>query len=242
MDDPFTRSLQAEKAFWKGLTEFGHFSRQAWESQLARDDLSFEFFEGKVVCEVGCGPFGMIYHAPGGRRIGIDPLIDYYRELGLLDTQRTAGMTLINSGGESINDLGDSIADIVICYNVLDHVRRPQCVLKEIRRILRPEGTLYLNCHVISRLLIPCRSALRHLDAAHPHHFSAAQLRRLVRDGGFAIGREKVYRMRPSVRSIKAVAGRIAMFHYAALATAENADDSPENAATTNGTSPVKKV
>jgi SAM-dependent methyltransferase len=225
MSDCVVKSLEAEKEFWRERADYGHFNRSEWERQLARDDLDFSFFEDKVVCEVGCGPFGMIYFLKARHRIGVDPLIPYYRELGLLSDNRTEGMTLIAGDGEALKEIEDDSIDVVICYNVLDHVRKPGDVLEEIRRILKGDGTLYLNCHAISNLLVPARLLLKSLDKAHPHHFSVEDLRSLVCENGFDVTKEKVYRMKTSVKSLKALAGRVAMFHYSVLAKASVQSD-----------------
>ena len=211
-------SLKAEEAFWANPNNYKHFSRSYWEKELKRDELDFSFFQDKLVCEIGCGPFGMIYFANAKRKIGVDPLISYYQELGLLTNDRVGDMTLIPSGAESLPQIQDDSVDIVICYNVLDHVHKPENVLLEISRILKKGGIFYLNCHVVGSLLIPVRKMLKFVDPPHPHHFSTKDLRFLLDKTSFDVSREKVYRMTPSLTSLKALAGRLAMFHYSVLA------------------------
>ena len=54
-------SLRAEKKFWSDPKNYYHFTKKYWEWELERDNLSFSLFKDKIVCEIGCGPFGMIY-------------------------------------------------------------------------------------------------------------------------------------------------------------------------------------
>ncbi len=211
-------SLKAEEAFWANPNNYRHFSHSYWERELKRDGLDFSFFQDKLVCEIGCGPFGMIYFADAKGKIGVDPLIPYYQELELLSNDRVGDMTLIPSGAESLPQIQDDSVDVVICYNVLDHVQRPGNVLSEISRILKNGGIFYLNCHVVGSLLIPVRKMLKFVDPPHPHHFSTKDLRFLLDKMSFDVLREKVYRMTPSLTSLKALAGRLAMFHYSVLA------------------------
>jgi len=214
----FVKSLKAEESFWANPNNYKHFSRSYWEKELARDDLDFSFFQDKLVCEIGCGPFGMIYFANTKRKIGVDPLIPYYNELGLLPNDKVKDMTLIPTGAENLAQIQNNSIDIVICYNVLDHVQKPENVLLETNRILNKGGTLYLNCHVVGNLLIPVRRILKYVDSPHPHHFSIKDLRFLLSKTSFNVMRETLYRMTPSLSSLKALAGRLTMFHYSVLA------------------------
>lgn len=136
--------------------------------------------------EVGCGPFGAIFYLPPCRRkIGIDPLAGRF----VLETDRfalpTAGdVYLLRAMGEHL-PLRDRCADLVVCYNVLDHVMIPEAVLDEIHRILGPEGQLWLMSHTFPAALCPFLG----FDKPHPHHWSNAQLLDLVRSRGFRIDR-----------------------------------------------------
>jgi len=210
--------LKAEKDFWANPNNYKHFSRSYWEKELKRVDLDFSFFHDKSVCEIGCGPFGMIYFANAKRKIGVDPLIPYYQKLGLLPKHKVQDMTLIPTGAENLTQMQSHSIDIVICYNVLDHVKKPENVLLETNRILKNSGTLYLNCHTVGNLLIPVRRMLKYVDPPHPYHFSTKDLRFLLVKTGFGVMKEKVYRMTPPLTSLKALAGKLAMLHYSVLA------------------------
>ncbi len=211
-------SLEAEKAFWANPKKRAHFSRAYWEKELKRNNLDRAFFKNKSVCEIGCGPFGVIYFLDAKERIGVDPLLWYYEKMGLLSPERAKEMTLINGEGEDLKDVGNNSVDIVICFNVLDHTREPEKVLLEAKRILKPHGIFCLNVHVISKWLLPVRKALRYFDHPHPHHFCQKEVRSLMEQKGFAVKMESLYRISPEPTSLKAVIGRLAMFHYSIMA------------------------
>jgi SAM-dependent methyltransferase len=220
MNDERVKSLEAERAFWSNPDNSRHFSRSYWERELSRDELDFSLFEGKVVCEIGAGPFGMIYYADAKHRIAVDPLIGFYRDAGLLSVSDDDNVRLIEAGGEEIPGLENDSVDIVVCYNVLDHVRAPARVLREAHRVLRRDGLLYLNCHIVRPVFSPIRKALRLIDPPHPYHFSKSDLAGMLRMSGFETDRELLYPMAPPVESMKLAAARVAMKHYAVLATA----------------------
>jgi ubiquinone/menaquinone biosynthesis C-methylase UbiE len=210
--------LGTEKAFWANPENYTHFSTTYWQKELRKVGIDFSFFKDKSVCEIGCGPFGMIYYIDAKTKIGIDPLIPYYQELGLITDDRTKNITLLPCGGENLQKVASNSVDTVICYNVLDHVREPGKVLSEACRILKSNGTLFLNCHIVGTFLLPVRSVLKYIDPPHHHHFSKRDLQLLLNRCGFVINKEKKYRMTPALTSFKALAGRITMFHFSVLA------------------------
>ena len=144
--------------------------------------------------------------------------MSYYKELGLNTDDKVKNITLFTSGGENLEPIATDSVDVAICFNVLDHVQYPQKVLSEAYRILKPSGTLFLNCHIVGIFFVPIRRMLKFVDPSHPHHFSMKDLRHLVGKCGFNIVKERKYRMTPAITSFKAIAGRLAMFHYSVLA------------------------
>jgi len=212
-------SLEAEEAFWANPDNYTHFSLGYWQKELKKSGLDFSFFKDKSVCEIGCGPFGMIYYIDAKTKIGIDPLIPYYQELGLITDDRTKNITLLPGGGENLQKVASNSIDIVICYNVLDHVSKPEGVIFEAHRILKPNGVFFLNCHIVGTFLLPIRNTLKYVDPPHPHHFSRRDLQLLLNRCGFVINKEKKYRMTSTLTSFKALAGRITIFHFSVLAT-----------------------
>ncbi|MBX3396966.1 MAG: class I SAM-dependent methyltransferase [Phycisphaerae bacterium] len=91
---------------------------------------------GRVVVDIGCGPRGSLCWMKQARlRIGVDPLADAYRELGISDQP----MTYLGAAAERL-PLGDETVDIVLTVNALDHVDNVDQACAEIRRILKPGG------------------------------------------------------------------------------------------------------
>jgi len=109
------------------------------QAEAAIDDPSF--FEGRVVVEIGPGPLGFPDACRAKVSIGVDPLAERYAQHGLLLPDSPA--VYISSDAERIPLLSASAA-VVLARATLDYVDDPERVLRESRRILRPDGKLIL--------------------------------------------------------------------------------------------------
>ena len=104
---------------------------------------------GATVLEVGCGPCGLAPWIHCKRRIGIDPLADWFREQGIDYARLGYKAVLATQGervGEALTEAGVQSAeiDIVLCSNVLDHCEKPMVVLSEIAALGHKDTQLYL--------------------------------------------------------------------------------------------------
>lgn len=143
--------------------------------EAAIDDL--RFFNDKVVVELGPGPLGFPDACPARISIGVDPLAERYAQHGLLLPDSRA--LYLSTGAEQIPLLSDS-ADVVLARSTLDYVDDPERVVAEVRRILRPGGTVIFvfdvdhvpsamqpNALTVERI----RSALADLTVVRQHHW-----------------------------------------------------------------------
>ena len=106
--------------------------------------LEPNFYAGKDVLDIGCGPRGGLNWADmARRRVGLDPLADDYRELGI----DSHPMEYIAAGAERM-PFEDASFDIVASLNSLDHVDDLEAAIEEIKRVLRPGGYLVLVVEV----------------------------------------------------------------------------------------------
>ncbi len=140
----FERKGDAEFEFWRKTRENagGTLGNSHFE-QLFTDQfgLTREFFTGKRILDIGCGPRGSLEWATeAARRVGLDPLVDRYRDLGI----GTHAMEYCASPAEKIPFPAESF-DVVSSLNSLDHVDDLQTTLGEITRVLVSGGSLLLE-------------------------------------------------------------------------------------------------
>jgi SAM-dependent methyltransferase len=93
-----------------------------------------------------------------------------------------AGGRLVELEPDAPLPFGDGAFDLVLCAETIEHVRDVQLLLSEIRRVLRPGGTLALTTPA-SRVL------MRPPDARSPHlrFLTRRSLRRLLGELGFDV-------------------------------------------------------
>lgn len=122
--------------------------------------------------EVGCGPHSnlrVIYRVVEiAEMTCADPLMDEYlgyRFAWVADQARRGAIHTVSCMGESLPFPNDHY-DLVVCNNVLDHVRDLPACLDEMRRVLAPGGHV-----VIGQELTNARDAARddvRTDVGHP--------------------------------------------------------------------------
>jgi len=197
--DRWQRAQQYEKGYWaqqaesiaKGAqTQLGWYK---WRSDKLVERLNrlglTTITSGKVaVVEVGSGPVGVAGFFPAGEMVLVDPLQEFYGSNPILSEIRNPTASYRQGGGEALPVEPDHF-DLAIIENCIDHVQDDAAVYRELARVLKPGGILYLtvNCRtkpgfVMHRIL----STLR-LDPGHPHTYTPSKLKRLLLGYGFEL-------------------------------------------------------
>jgi SAM-dependent methyltransferase len=135
-----------------------HIARYRWAAQ---------FVAGKRVLDAGCGPgYGSAMLARAGAMLvtGID------LDEATIEAARPnmpAGVELTVGDLASL-PLDDGSFDVVVCLEAIEHVRDPQVVLDELRRILAPAGVLVLST--------PNRDVVLPGNPYHVHEYAPDEL------------------------------------------------------------------
>ena len=151
------RRPQTAQDFWSAYNVTAHRRFRDREESLRyfgwRSEQYFDYLEhmpvkgqdGKVILDYGCGPghdlVGFVEYSKPARLIGMDVSAASLREaeerLALHGVQPE--MVRITESMARL-PLPDASVDYVHCSGVLHHVPDPVGVLKELRRVLRPDG------------------------------------------------------------------------------------------------------
>lgn len=97
-------------------------------------------YAGKRLLDVGCGPMGSLEWADiASERVGLDPLAEEYRSL----VEHKHAMRYCAAPAEAI-PYPDGYFDFVSTFNSLDHVDDVDLAIGEIKRVVRPKGSILL--------------------------------------------------------------------------------------------------
>ncbi|MFY9607523.1 MAG: class I SAM-dependent methyltransferase [Blastocatellia bacterium] len=133
------------------------------------------------ILDVGCGSghFLKVAIEMGWKAHGTEIASSAFEQLSRLGINSFCGkLECANYSGESF--------DVVYCSEVIEHLVDPMTLLREIGRILRPGGLLYLttpNFDSLSRRLLG--SKWRVIGKEHICYFTPGSLARAMREAGF---------------------------------------------------------
>ncbi len=149
----------------------------------------FAFFprwvEAGSLLEVGCatGRYLSLMREVGWKTKGVEP-----HEKSARFAQKTLDLD-VHAGVLASAKLAAASFDAVIMFHVLEHVPAPLAVLEELKRILKPGGSLYVavpNAGSLEARLLGkyfwAWEAPRHL-----HHFTPSTLTKLLERSGFTV-------------------------------------------------------
>ncbi len=157
----------------------------------AIDFLGFEqsHWKDKTVVEFGSGPAGVIEYIDAKVKIAIEPLIKKYREI--FPHLNLSSVRYLESAGESADTIGSESADLVICYNMLDHVIDPDAVLRQIKRVLKNNSHLLFQINVYDSKTEIENKTGTHAEL-HPHSFTRDTIVEKLNEFGFKVEKENL--------------------------------------------------
>lgn len=138
-----------------------------------------------LILDVGCG-YGYLIQVCGKKGykcIGVD--ISKYASL----KNRDKSSEVILCSIQSTLPLKPESIDIAVMLDVLEHLHKPSLAIEEIKRVLRPEGLLYIatpNLSALARLL-KGRNWYGYLDKTHVSLFTCFSLKKLLEKNKFKI-------------------------------------------------------
>lgn len=184
-----------------------HYEQSWWDTRKANLDLSyFKTFAEELqsfmpvgtvttstsILEIGSGPAGILTHLDTPDKHAIDPLETFYATVDAFARVRDPRTHYYAVRGEEL-PFPDRRFDLVIMDNVLDHAQDPMQVLREMQRVIKPNGVVFFRQNVYHVWGLGVRWLMERfvLDPGHPHTFTSASLRSALSSLGFVIEREK---------------------------------------------------
>ncbi len=106
---------------------------------------------GFVILDFGCGPGGYIEVAaqltgPSGRIYALDKNLLALREAKTI-AERNGLKNIETIESDCGTGLHDNTVDAILLYDTFHHLASPEIILRELHRVLKPEGILSFNDH-----------------------------------------------------------------------------------------------
>ena len=197
--DRWETAQSYERGYWENFASQivdGSVSQMDWYKWRA-DNLVAKLRDLKLghladgsarTIEVGCGPVGVSSYFPAAERVAVDPLEDFYSKNPVLSRLRDPRVQYRRGVGEAL-PCEDAQFDLAIIENCIDHVQDMDGVMRELTRVLRPGGTLYLTVNCRTKLGYVVHRALANLrlDPGHPHTFTPPRVSRMIESYGYRV-------------------------------------------------------
>ncbi|CAN5645000.1 hypothetical protein BH18THE1_BH18THE1_21660 [soil metagenome] len=126
------KAKESERNYWLSTksTDSGKTRKQYFKEKIRHGfGFDYDFFNGKSVLEIGCGPNGIIFQIDNAKKkSGLEPL-----DLNQLTQDEWKKSIIRNGIGEEIPFDKDSF-DVIISFNSIDHCINPVKVIEEAHR------------------------------------------------------------------------------------------------------------
>lgn len=120
----------------KFITQTGWIVRRVEGARLDRCRRALRLSGTESVLDVGCGPGHLLTGLNAGRIVGVD-LSDYLLAQARERLRGRENVALLKARAEAL-PFADQTFDRAVCSEVLEHVREPAAVVKEIFRVTKP--------------------------------------------------------------------------------------------------------
>lgn len=189
-NDRWNIAQEYEKNWWDTRKEnvslefYRHFAEDLTEHLQG----IFEIKKDTVTLEIGSGAAGTITFLDSEEKYAIDPLEYYYSTVEQFTKDRDSRVRYYSAKGENL-PFDNLFFDLIIIDNVLDHCDDPEKVIKEMYRVIKKEGIIFLrqNTYHFWGVFIRNRLEKFTFDKGHPYTFSKKILKNYIEREGFII-------------------------------------------------------
>jgi len=126
-----------EKKYWANLGRTSSTFYLNKANKIKKDLKEFILLNDlSTILQIGCGPQDAIHNWGKGNLFAIDPLIDYFKQIGMIKESNVKNICCV---GENLPFMDDYF-DLIIVNNVLDHCQNPSDILGQSYRCLKKDG------------------------------------------------------------------------------------------------------
>jgi len=190
-----SHEIKAAERFDNWADTYGEDRISRWFNYYQRLALSkLPLDEGSWFLDVGCGPGAAVREAArkigSGTACGIDISPKMAEKAKSLSTEQE-NIEYHVASSESI-PYPDETFKSVLCTNSFHHYERPVEALREIRRVLRPDGMFVLvdDARDIYFPIWLQDRYRRHFEKSHVTYYTTGEMRQLFADAGWQLVRE----------------------------------------------------
>ena len=139
-----------------------------------------QFVKGKTVLDLGCGEgYGANLLSKFALKVtGADVSSEVVKRARAKYVSETLNFEILPAVTGSKLPFPDSSFDVVVCFHVIEHVRSARALVREIRRVLRPRGLLFLSTPNADVRLLAFQNPW---NRYHVEEFTKDSLRDLIR-------------------------------------------------------------
>ncbi len=106
-----------------------------------------EICKGKKVLDLACGEgYGSFLMSEWGAKevVGVDISKEAIHSAN--KNFKKDNIKFVNSNVEDLNFIEDNSFDLIVSFETIEHLSNPNLFLKEIKRVIRPEGAIIISC------------------------------------------------------------------------------------------------
>lgn len=186
---------KGESEWWAGVASTGYDGQSTEEfvndgqrkwllSQLEFLGKPLDSWSEGTVVEFGPGPAGMVEYLEAELKIGVEPLFEDYKKK--FPHLANSDVEYFACPAEEADYIPSNCADLVICFNVIDHTINPQKVAKQMARVAKDEADLLFQVNLyLNEEEMKNKSGI-HAEM-HPHSFVPETALMLMEAEGFKI-------------------------------------------------------
>jgi 2-polyprenyl-6-hydroxyphenyl methylase/3-demethylubiquinone-9 3-methyltransferase len=173
----------------KDENNYLRWKRNYWKKVF---DLVGEDYAPKLnqrVIELGCGPAGCFIFFTQHSLTAIDPLIDEYEQnIPFFRKSNYPHTVFVSADIENLSL--DKQFDVVLCFNVINHVSNIGQCLQNIKKLLSPKGILLLSVDAHRRKWLKNSFSVIPFDILHPQQFTLPEYLGLLKAQGLSCKKE----------------------------------------------------